>query len=67
MPAQMFGEWELVAGHASARVGHHRNLRRLSRHVSQNANRNNGDAVIKHEAWGKQIPQSVTRKNSKRI
>ena len=56
MLGQMFAEWELVAGHASARVGHHRNVRRLSRHVSQDANRNNGDAVIKMKRGGNKCP-----------
>ena len=49
----MYSEWELVAAYSSAKVGHHRNLRRLSRHVSQNENRIDGNAAIKKwRVWG---------------
>ena len=47
MAGQMYSEWELVAAYSSAKVGHHRNLRRLSRHVSQNTNRAVGKTSIK--------------------
>ena len=47
MAGHMYSEWELVAAYSSAKVGHHRNLRRLSRHVSQNENRIDGNAAIK--------------------